>query len=114
FSYQTVSMASFFFFKQKTAYEFSRDWSSDVCSSDLTTSISTNSLTTFPFVKATLKRQARERLYRLSTIKKGKKVIRSKTNIIINPVRNGLISILKVSISAPKYSRGKLITEESR
>ena len=27
----------FFFFKQKTAYEIvSRDWSSDVCSSDLT------------------------------------------------------------------------------
>ena len=27
---------SFFFFKQKTAYEIvSRDWSSDVCSSDL-------------------------------------------------------------------------------
>src|SRR5690606_40044711 len=24
-----------FFFKQKTAYEISRDWSSDVCSSDL-------------------------------------------------------------------------------
>ena len=29
----------FFFFKQKTAYEIvSRDWSSDVCSSDLTNS----------------------------------------------------------------------------
>ena len=29
----------FFFFKQKTAYEFvSRDWSSDVCSSDLISS----------------------------------------------------------------------------
>src|SRR3712207_7607341 len=26
----------FFFFKQKTAYEIWRDWSSDVCSSDLT------------------------------------------------------------------------------
>src|SRR6266511_3424743 len=26
---------SFLFFKQKTAYEISRDWSSDVCSSDL-------------------------------------------------------------------------------
>src|SRR5882762_3657857 len=26
---------SFFFFKQKTAYEFKCDWSSDVCSSDL-------------------------------------------------------------------------------
>src|SRR5690606_40924417 len=25
----------YFFFKQKTAYEVSRDWSSDVCSSDL-------------------------------------------------------------------------------
>ena len=25
----------FFFFKQKTAYEIRRDWSSDVCSSDL-------------------------------------------------------------------------------
>src|SRR3712207_7091409 len=25
----------FFFFKQKTAYEIWRDWSSDVCSSDL-------------------------------------------------------------------------------
>src|ERR1044071_10362986 len=31
-----VSMLVFFFFKQKTAYEIStRDWSSDVCSSDL-------------------------------------------------------------------------------
>ena len=30
----------FFFFKQKTAYEIvSRDWSSDVCSSDLDVSI---------------------------------------------------------------------------
>src|SRR5213594_1434256 len=30
------SVANFFFFKQKTAYEISvRDWSSDVCSSDL-------------------------------------------------------------------------------
>ena len=29
-------LLSFFFFKQKTAYEIvSRDWSSDVCSSDL-------------------------------------------------------------------------------
>ena len=29
-------MIRFFFFKQKTAYEIvSRDWSSDVCSSDL-------------------------------------------------------------------------------
>ena len=29
-------MLDFFFFKQKTAYEIvSRDWSSDVCSSDL-------------------------------------------------------------------------------
>src|SRR2546423_11969182 len=27
--------ALFFFFKQKTAYEITRDWSSDVCSSDL-------------------------------------------------------------------------------
>ena len=31
----------FFFFKQKTAYEMcGRDWSSDVCSSDLLTLIS--------------------------------------------------------------------------
>src|SRR5213594_4469189 len=31
----------FFFFKQKTAYEISvRDWSSDVCSSDLSTRVS--------------------------------------------------------------------------
>ena len=30
------SLIFFFFFKQKTAYEIvSRDWSSDVCSSDL-------------------------------------------------------------------------------
>ena len=30
------SMVCFFFFKQKTAYEMcGRDWSSDVCSSDL-------------------------------------------------------------------------------
>ena len=33
-------MLSFFFFKQKTAYEMcGRDWSSDVCSSDLHTRI---------------------------------------------------------------------------
>src|SRR5690606_39863426 len=32
---QIVWRLSFFFFKQKTAYEISRDWSSDVCSSDL-------------------------------------------------------------------------------
>ena len=32
-----VSICFVFFFKQKTAYEIvSRDWSSDVCSSDLT------------------------------------------------------------------------------
>ena len=32
-----VDVVMFFFFKQKTAYEIvSRDWSSDVCSSDLT------------------------------------------------------------------------------
>ena len=32
-----VNYVSFFFFKQKTAYEMcGRDWSSDVCSSDLT------------------------------------------------------------------------------
>src|SRR5213075_2654705 len=31
-----IPMSSFFFFKQKTAYEITRrDWSSDVCSSDL-------------------------------------------------------------------------------
>src|SRR5216110_370834 len=31
-----LSLVFFFFFKQKTAYEISsRDWSSDVCSSDL-------------------------------------------------------------------------------
>src|SRR3712207_7374606 len=28
-------LVRFFFFKQKTAYEIWRDWSSDVCSSDL-------------------------------------------------------------------------------
>ena len=32
----SVAYVVFFFFKQKTAYEIvSRDWSSDVCSSDL-------------------------------------------------------------------------------
>ena len=32
----SVGVLLFFFFKQKTAYEIvSRDWSSDVCSSDL-------------------------------------------------------------------------------
>src|SRR6266571_7580446 len=30
-----VLMVNFFFFKQKTAYEMTCDWSSDVCSSDL-------------------------------------------------------------------------------
>src|SRR3546814_8772954 len=34
--YYTLFIASFFFFKQKTAYEMRiSDWSSDVCSSDL-------------------------------------------------------------------------------
>ena len=32
----TRSIMGKFFFKQKTAYEISVDWSSDVCSSDLT------------------------------------------------------------------------------
>src|SRR3546814_20503592 len=36
-SVQSISSESFFFFKQKTAYEMRiSDWSSDVCSSDLT------------------------------------------------------------------------------
>ena len=36
----------FFFFKQKTAYEIvSRDWSSDVCSSDLAISVVITDLT---------------------------------------------------------------------
>ena len=35
----------FFFFKQKTAYEIvSRDWSSDVCSSDLRPSFAIHSV----------------------------------------------------------------------
>ena len=35
-----VFVVFFFFFKQKTAYEIvSRDWSSDVCSSDLRTTL---------------------------------------------------------------------------
>src|SRR3546814_4502736 len=37
--------SSFFFFKQKTAYEMRiSDWSSDVCSSDLTTTVAENRL----------------------------------------------------------------------
>src|SRR3712207_4358008 len=32
---ESGSWSCFFFFKQKTAYEIWRDWSSDVCSSDL-------------------------------------------------------------------------------
>src|SRR2546427_5573367 len=32
----TIVVFFFFFFKQKTAYEIDCDWSSDVCSSDLT------------------------------------------------------------------------------
>src|SRR6187431_3493977 len=36
----------FFFFKQKTAYEITvRDWSSDVCSSDLPSSVEKSPLT---------------------------------------------------------------------
>src|SRR3546814_1920253 len=39
--YREISIVYFFFFKQKTAYEMRiSDWSSDVCSSDLTTVIS--------------------------------------------------------------------------
>src|SRR3546814_6208998 len=35
-SYKCLHLISFFFFKQKTAYEMRiSDWSSDVCSSDL-------------------------------------------------------------------------------
>src|SRR6187431_3727739 len=35
-SFLSVNISFFFFFKQKTAYEITvRDWSSDVCSSDL-------------------------------------------------------------------------------
>src|SRR3546814_9928571 len=38
-----VSSLSLFFFKQKTAYEMRiSDWSSDVCSSDLTNPITSN------------------------------------------------------------------------
>src|SRR3546814_8701003 len=38
--YVYVIFLSFFFFKQKTAYEMRiSDWSSDVCSSDLTTGL---------------------------------------------------------------------------
>ena len=34
--WSVTGVKTFFFFKQKTTYEFvSRDWSSDVCSSDL-------------------------------------------------------------------------------
>src|SRR3712207_3063672 len=33
--YEVCIFCCFFFFKQKTAYEIWRDWSSDVCSSDL-------------------------------------------------------------------------------
>ena len=34
--YKEMMFVFFFFFKRKTAYEFvSRDWSSDVCTSDL-------------------------------------------------------------------------------
>ena len=37
--YVYLEVVSVFFFKQKTAYEMcGRDWSSDVCSSDLYTS----------------------------------------------------------------------------
>src|SRR5574337_1700149 len=37
-----VRCLGFFFFKQKTAYEISGDWSSDVCSSDLPVSLERN------------------------------------------------------------------------
>ena len=40
-----TSVSFFFFFKQKTAYEIvSRDWSSDVCSSDLIDNIDHHSV----------------------------------------------------------------------
>ena len=36
YTFETVRIVVFFFFKQKTAYEiYQCDWSSDVCSSDL-------------------------------------------------------------------------------
>src|SRR3546814_10545217 len=39
----------FFFFKQKTAYEMRiSDWSSDVCSSDLSSSMLSLAIVTFP------------------------------------------------------------------
>src|SRR2546430_10844945 len=34
-SFGTLRASFFFIFKQKTAFEITRDWSSDVCSSDL-------------------------------------------------------------------------------
>ena len=41
----------FFFFKQKTAYEIvSRDWSSDVCSSDLPTKVKIADLEVLLFI----------------------------------------------------------------
>ena len=45
----------FFFFKQKTAYEIvSRDWSSDVCSSDLSESIVLDQLLAYRQGKTTI------------------------------------------------------------
>src|SRR3546814_6889902 len=44
-SFSVICLCIFFFFKQKTAYEMRiSDWSSDVCSSDLTQPISRNPL----------------------------------------------------------------------
>src|SRR3546814_9079121 len=46
-SYDLFSMYYFFFFKQKTAYEMRiSDWSSDVCSSDLSTHLINQALIT--------------------------------------------------------------------
>ena len=48
-------ISQFFFFKQKTAYEIKEcDWSSDVCSSDLTTTVAANPLGNYRVVESRL------------------------------------------------------------
>src|SRR3546814_9730289 len=53
----------FFFFKQKTAYEFRiNDWSSDVCSSDLGILIPSSELFNIPTILDILHKKIRERV----------------------------------------------------
>src|SRR3546814_1907019 len=62
-SLSCIDLCIFFFFKQKTAYEMRiSDWSSDVCSSDLTPLLTRQVLPQFSLVWASRRRCSSRRL----------------------------------------------------